>query len=69
MTVFIRIVFGVALTICVLAVAWGVGDTGAILYRIGAVIAILSGIAALTGSLINDLLNGYTHVEPRRTRD
>lgn len=59
--VFIWIVFALGLLLCALAAIFGVGEGGAILYRIGAVITILTGVIALAGTAVTDHLNGNHH--------
>lgn len=57
MKVCIWIVFALGLLLCVLAALIDV----AVLYRIGAVITIITGVIALVGTAVTDHLNGYHH--------
>lgn len=60
MKTFLVCAFIAALALCVLALVFGSGPTGSVLYYAGSVLAIATGCLALTGSWLTDLLKEDT---------
>lgn len=60
MKAFLVCAFIAAIALCVLALLFGTGTTGSLLYNLGAVLAIVTGGLALTGSWLTDLLKEDT---------